>query len=142
MLPLKVESLTIPSDSMAIGKQHKDILEEKLEEFTAFLQQRRHQLEEEFRTSAQSNGVANHSAPAVVAQARQDDSSDVGYDMRKHLQGELNILRGICQQRLDYLFHKFEIEWKLNPKEKREYSAVASDWSLFASILGHTRRGQ
>ena len=121
MLPLKVESLMIPCESFTIGKHHRDILQEKLGEFTKFLHRRRLQLEEEYRAFAQKNDYSNNSNFAIKPQVGSLSASDVGYDMRRHLQEELDILRGIFQQRLNYLFKKFEMEWKMDPREKSEY---------------------
>ena len=116
MLPLKVESLTLPCHSLTIGQHHKDILQEKLAEFTKFLHHRRAQLEEEYRIFAQRNDI-DHNSP----EGRSQNPPEIGYDMRKHLQEELDVLRKICQQRLDYLFRKFEMEWKLDPREKSKH---------------------
>jgi hypothetical protein len=121
MSPLKVDTLTVSVDSLTVGQVHKDILQEKLTEFSKFLQQRKLELEREYSAFAQTSNIAQSSKFTSATSSSPSGPPDMGREVRKHQQQELDTLRRLFQDRLDQLFHKFQSEWARNPREKREY---------------------
>ena len=140
MSPLSIGILTVHSDSLTIGPIHRQVLQEKKEEFQAVL----YNLVEHFEYENQQvgggggrviltttsrvgagrlSGGRSHSGSAYSRESRSPGTADgrnISWECNRRQQEEVDKLRCQLQARLDDLYERFQRDWVKDPRDKGE----------------------